>query len=310
MIDLEIPRRSEEAVKAAELFGDGGVFERRVEDVDRLILARHALAILPLVVTAPRWLPEQEEGKFFCGSVAANAASPGQPLMIARATNYGNTITGGPRSRRGGRSPCASAISTGSTGVTLARPEHRVDDVVRQRERVRNLVDRDRGASPVPGARDVEHRRGLHRVVVGVDEKEHLRVASPALLGVPPHRHAEPEHLRESVRRETGIAIGTRAVRRGAARHVRHVRADVDERALEHRRDVRRLERRRDDDGATHLGTMLARPRRERAADTRAQRRSPSRRARRRCRRRRPRCGHNSGGRERASSLTFLPRSA
>ena len=65
VVHLEIPRRSEEAVKAAELVGDGGVFERRVEDVDRLVLARHALAILPLVVTAPRWLPEQEEGKCF-----------------------------------------------------------------------------------------------------------------------------------------------------------------------------------------------------------------------------------------------------
>ena len=66
VIDLEIARISEEAVESAELVVDGGVFERRVEDVDRLILASHALAILPLVVTAPRWLPEQEEGNVVC----------------------------------------------------------------------------------------------------------------------------------------------------------------------------------------------------------------------------------------------------
>src|SRR5689334_13509153 len=65
VIDLEVSRISEQAVKSAQLVVDGGVLERRIEDVDRLILARHALAILPLVVAAPRWLPEWGEGKFF-----------------------------------------------------------------------------------------------------------------------------------------------------------------------------------------------------------------------------------------------------
>ena len=79
VIELEIPRSSEEAVKAAQLVGDGGVFERRVEDVDRLILARHASAILPLVVTAPRWLPEQGEGKCFLWVDAVSSRRPDSP---------------------------------------------------------------------------------------------------------------------------------------------------------------------------------------------------------------------------------------
>jgi len=49
VIELEIAWISEEAVKSAEFVVDGGVFQRRVEDVDRLILANHAWAILPLV---------------------------------------------------------------------------------------------------------------------------------------------------------------------------------------------------------------------------------------------------------------------
>ena len=53
VIHVEIARVAEQAVKAAELVVDGGVFERRVEDIDRLILTRHALAILPLVVDRP-----------------------------------------------------------------------------------------------------------------------------------------------------------------------------------------------------------------------------------------------------------------
>ena len=53
VIQLQVARVAEQAVQAAELLVDGGVFERRVEDVDRLILARHALAILPLVVSRP-----------------------------------------------------------------------------------------------------------------------------------------------------------------------------------------------------------------------------------------------------------------
>ena len=46
------------------------------------------------------------------------------------------------------------------------------------------------------------------------------------------------------------------------------MRADVDDRLFEHRWDVRRLEGRRDDDGSSDLGSMLARPRGERSAHT------------------------------------------
>ena len=63
VIDLHLPGRAEELMEAIELLGDGGVFERRVEDIDRLVWTWHVLAILPLVVAAPRWLPEQGEGK-------------------------------------------------------------------------------------------------------------------------------------------------------------------------------------------------------------------------------------------------------
>ena len=68
VIDLHLAGRAEELVKAVELFGDGGVFERRVEDVDRLVWTWHVLAILPLVVAAPRWLPERGEGKLLARS--------------------------------------------------------------------------------------------------------------------------------------------------------------------------------------------------------------------------------------------------
>src|SRR5947207_1825401 len=44
VVDLEVARVSEENVKATEFVGDGGVLECRVEDGDRLILTRHALA--------------------------------------------------------------------------------------------------------------------------------------------------------------------------------------------------------------------------------------------------------------------------
>src|SRR5689334_8660361 len=74
VIHLEVSRISEKAVEAAELVVDGRVFECRIEDVDGLILTRHALAILPLVVSAPRWLPEWGEGKFLC-RVAADCGS-------------------------------------------------------------------------------------------------------------------------------------------------------------------------------------------------------------------------------------------
>src|SRR5439155_10133985 len=52
VIQLQISGITQKIVEAAELLVDGGVFERRVEDVDRLVLARHASAILPLVVSA------------------------------------------------------------------------------------------------------------------------------------------------------------------------------------------------------------------------------------------------------------------
>jgi hypothetical protein len=50
-------------MKAIELLVDGAVFERGVEDVDRLVWTWHVLAILPLDVAAPRWLPARGEGK-------------------------------------------------------------------------------------------------------------------------------------------------------------------------------------------------------------------------------------------------------
>src|SRR5205085_5061716 len=67
MIHLQVLGFSEEGVKPAEPIGDRGVLELRIEDVNRLILTRHAWAILPLVVTAPRWLPKCEEGKCVAG---------------------------------------------------------------------------------------------------------------------------------------------------------------------------------------------------------------------------------------------------
>src|SRR3954471_6632060 len=49
VIQLHVGRLSEQRVEAVELVVDGGVFESRVEDIHRLILACHAWAILPLV---------------------------------------------------------------------------------------------------------------------------------------------------------------------------------------------------------------------------------------------------------------------
>src|SRR5947208_12626759 len=68
VVHLHIRGVAEEGVKSAEPIIDGGIFELGIEDVHRLILTRHAWAILPLVVTAPRWLPKREEGK--CGPAA------------------------------------------------------------------------------------------------------------------------------------------------------------------------------------------------------------------------------------------------
>src|SRR5258708_37704510 len=62
MVDLERPGDPEQLVKAVDFFCDGGVFERGVENVDRLVWTWHVRAILPLDVTAPRWLPKREEG--------------------------------------------------------------------------------------------------------------------------------------------------------------------------------------------------------------------------------------------------------
>jgi hypothetical protein len=62
VIDLQLTGRAEELVEAAELLIDGRVLECGIEDVDRLVWTWHVLAILPMDVTAPRWLPKQEEG--------------------------------------------------------------------------------------------------------------------------------------------------------------------------------------------------------------------------------------------------------
>src|SRR5205085_5120084 len=62
VIHLDVLGATEEGVEPTEPIVDGVVFELRVEDIHRLILTRHAWAILPLVVTAPRWLPKREEG--------------------------------------------------------------------------------------------------------------------------------------------------------------------------------------------------------------------------------------------------------
>jgi hypothetical protein len=56
-------------VMAAQLLGDGGVFECRIEDVHRLVFTSHVLAILLVVITAPGWLPEPREGMGFCVAV-------------------------------------------------------------------------------------------------------------------------------------------------------------------------------------------------------------------------------------------------
>src|SRR5690349_8033667 len=48
VIHLDVPGGSEELVEAIDLFGHGGVFERGVEDIDRLVWTWHVLAILPL----------------------------------------------------------------------------------------------------------------------------------------------------------------------------------------------------------------------------------------------------------------------
>src|SRR5262249_16778049 len=98
MVELEISRRAEQAVQAAELIGDGGVLDARIEDVDRLVLARHALAILPLVVTAPRWLPEREEGKLLWTQLVGAASGT---VIIMVTTNClkcgGSLVTHPPR---------------------------------------------------------------------------------------------------------------------------------------------------------------------------------------------------------------------
>jgi hypothetical protein len=41
MVHLHLPGGTEETVQAIDLFLDGGVFESGVEDVHRLVLARH-----------------------------------------------------------------------------------------------------------------------------------------------------------------------------------------------------------------------------------------------------------------------------
>src|SRR5258708_9244246 len=52
--ELDVGRLAEQSVKAVELVGNGGIFERGVEDIHRLILACHAVAILPFVYRLPK----------------------------------------------------------------------------------------------------------------------------------------------------------------------------------------------------------------------------------------------------------------
>src|SRR4051812_24196218 len=66
VVDVQVAGVAEQRVELAQLVVDGRIFERGVEDVGRLILTRHALAILPLVWNAPRWLPERGESE--CGA--------------------------------------------------------------------------------------------------------------------------------------------------------------------------------------------------------------------------------------------------
>jgi hypothetical protein len=41
MRDFGLLSRAKHAVEATDLFVDGGIFEGRVEDIDRLVCARH-----------------------------------------------------------------------------------------------------------------------------------------------------------------------------------------------------------------------------------------------------------------------------
>jgi hypothetical protein len=62
VIDGDVIGAFEKTVEARDLLVDGGIFEGGIEDVYRLVAAGHESAILPVVVAAPRWLPEREEG--------------------------------------------------------------------------------------------------------------------------------------------------------------------------------------------------------------------------------------------------------
>ena len=54
VIDLDLLAvQAKQAVEAVELLIDGGIIEGGVEDVDRLVFARHGRAILPVVVAPP-----------------------------------------------------------------------------------------------------------------------------------------------------------------------------------------------------------------------------------------------------------------
>jgi hypothetical protein len=61
VIDGDLAGGVEEPVKAVELLLDGGVFERRIEDVHRLILARHVESSL-WSGAAPRPCPTRGGG--------------------------------------------------------------------------------------------------------------------------------------------------------------------------------------------------------------------------------------------------------
>ena len=53
VVGLDLAVGVEQPVISGQLVVDGGVFECRVEDVHRLVYARHVSAILPLVVVRP-----------------------------------------------------------------------------------------------------------------------------------------------------------------------------------------------------------------------------------------------------------------
>ena len=75
VVELDLILGAEEGVMLAQLLSDGGVFERGVEDVDRLILAGHDRQSSLWSRSAPRWLPEAGGGEWG----ARRPAAPDRP---------------------------------------------------------------------------------------------------------------------------------------------------------------------------------------------------------------------------------------